>query len=121
MDTTTRAPVTRWQQVRTSKRWQKSLRHAASYIVLLIGSAFMLFPMLWMISASFKPGWQIFTQPPIWIPQHWEEVRAGSTNRMINLWQVEIDGEAQKVIEIGIRRYTTVIDASKLSGLQTVP
>ncbi|MBL8165368.1 MAG: carbohydrate ABC transporter permease, partial [Anaerolineae bacterium] len=47
--------------------------------------------------------------------------RAGSTNRMINLWQVEIDGEAQKVIEIGIRRYTTVIDASKLSGLQTVP
>jgi ABC-type glycerol-3-phosphate transport system permease component len=121
MDTTTRAPVTRWQQVRSSKRWQQSLRHAASYIVLLIGSAFMLFPMLWMISASFKPGWQIFTQPPIWIPQHWEEVRAGNTNRMINLWQVELDGEAQKVIEIGIRRYTTVIDASKLSGLQTVP
>ena len=126
MDISTRAPLTtrrntRWEQIRTSRQWQMGLRHAASYFILLLGAAFMLFPMLWMISASFKPGWQIFTQPPIWIPQHWEEVRAGNTNRMINLWQVEVDGEAQKVIELGVRRYTTVIDAALLQNLQAVP
>ena len=98
MDVHTHAPsaaqsMTRWERLRTSKGWQRNLRHAGSYALLLAGSAFMLFPMLWIISASFKPGWQIFTQPPIWIPQHWEEVRAGSTNRMISLWQVEVDGE----------------------------
>lgn len=126
MDIHTRAPqtarsATRWEQIRSSKRWQRSLRHAASYALLLAGSAFMLFPMLWIISASFKPGWQIFTQPPIWIPQHWEEVRAGSTNRMISLWQVEVDGEPHKVIELGVRRYTTVIDASKLQEVLSAP
>jgi ABC-type glycerol-3-phosphate transport system permease component len=126
MDISTHAPlparqVTRWEQIRTSRQWQRRLRHAASYFVLLLGSAFMLFPMLWMISASFKPGWQIFTQPPIWIPQHWEEVRAGTTNRMINLWQVEVDGQPQRVIELGVRRYTTVLDASLLQNLLTVP
>jgi ABC-type glycerol-3-phosphate transport system permease component len=125
MNTPTRAAavsqlLSRWDQIRTSKRWQQNVRHFFSYVVLLFGSAFMLFPMLWMISASFKPGWQIFTQPPIWIPQHWEEVRAGNTNRMINLWQVEVDGQLQKVIEIGIRRYTTVIDASRMPELLTV-
>ncbi|MCA9905446.1 MAG: hypothetical protein KC547_16435, partial [Anaerolineae bacterium] len=126
MDVHTHAPsaaqsMTRWERLRTSKGWQRNLRHAGSYALLLAGSAFMLFPMLWIISASFKPGWQIFTQPPIWIPQHWEEVRAGSTNRMISLWQVEVDGEPQKVIELGVRRYTTVIDASKLQEVLSAP
>ncbi|MBI5670087.1 MAG: ABC transporter permease subunit [Chloroflexi bacterium] len=113
--------ATNWKSVRSSKTWQRSLRHAASYIVLALGAAFMLFPMLWMISASLKPAWQIFTDPPIWIPMHWEAVRAGNTNRMINLWTVEVDGQSKKVIEIGVRRYTTVVNAALLQNLQTVP
>jgi multiple sugar transport system permease protein len=113
--------ATRWHTFRTSKAWQRSLRYAASYFVLLLGSAFMLFPMLWMISSSLKPSWQIFTQPPIWIPQHWEDVRAGKTNRVLSLWQVNVGGQQEKVIQIGLRRYTTVIDASLLKNLQTVP
>jgi len=113
--------MTRWELLRTSRRWQDSVRLFISYVVLLIGSLFMLFPMIWMISSSFKPSWQIFTQPPIWIPQHWEEVRAGNTNRLINLWQVEIDGQQQNVMELGIRRYTTVLDANLLQNLQTIP
>jgi ABC-type glycerol-3-phosphate transport system permease component len=111
----------RWQIVRTSKHWQSGIRHAASYVILALGAAFMLFPMLWMISASLKPGWQIFTDPPIWIPQHWEEVRVGSTNRMLSLWRVEIDGQTEKVIEIGLRRYTTVVDAALLSNVIAAP
>lgn len=117
---TTRAAAN-WKTVRTSKTWQRGLRHAASYFVLLLGSAFMLFPMLWMISASFKPSWQIFTDPPIWIPQHWETVRAGNTNRMFSLWQVQVDGQPQKVIEVGTRRYTTVINAALLNTVYASP
>jgi ABC-type glycerol-3-phosphate transport system permease component len=113
--------ATRWHTFRTSKAWQRGLRYGASYFVLLLGSAFMLFPMLWMISSSLKPSWQIFTQPPIWIPQHWEDVRAGKTNRVLSLWQVSVGGQPEKVIQIGLRRYTTVIDAALLKNLQTVP
>jgi multiple sugar transport system permease protein len=110
-----------WQRVRTSTRWQRGIRHAFSYLVLALGAAFMLFPMLWMISASLKPGWQIFTDPPIWIPQHWETVRVGETNRQINLWHINVEGETRTVMEIGVRRYTTVIDAARLQNLQSAP
>lgn len=111
----------RWENVRTSTRWQRGLRHAFSYIVLAFGAAFMLFPMLWMISASLKPGWQIFTDPPIWIPQHWETVRVGNTNRQINLWRVDVEGETHTVMQIGVRRYTTVLDAARIGTLLTAP
>ena len=57
---------------RKSKRYQRLIRHSLSYFVLALGAAFMLFPMLWMISSSFKPPWQIFTNPPIWFPNRWE-------------------------------------------------
>jgi multiple sugar transport system permease protein len=118
---TTTQTESRWQTIRASRQWQRTIRNALSYAVLGLGAAFMLVPMLWMISASFKPVWQIFTDPPIWIPQNWEEVRAGNTNRFINLWQVEIDGRSQKVMQLGTRRYTTVIDAAQLHNLQSVP
>lgn len=126
MDTTTRQPLvtrakTNWQEYRTSKAWQRNLRYTISYAVLILGAAFMLFPMLWMISSSLKPSWQIFTQPPIWIPQHWEEIQVGNTNKMLNLWRVDVNGQSQKVIQMGLRRYTTVINASLLKNLQTVP
>jgi len=113
--------INRWQAIRTSKKWQRGIRHLLSYGVLALGAAFMLFPMLWMISASFKPAWQIFTDPPIWIPHHWETVRAGSTNRELNLWKVEVDGQTERVIEIGVRRYTTVIDLALLGTLYAAP
>ncbi len=106
-----------WHTLRTSKTWQRGVRHLFSYIVLGLGALFMLFPMLWMISASLKPSWQIFSDPPIWIPQHWEEVRAGTTNRTFPMWR--IDG--QNVIEIGTRKYTTVIDGARLQNLQSIP
>jgi ABC-type glycerol-3-phosphate transport system permease component len=113
--------LSRWQAIRTSRQWQHTIRNIFSYTVLTMGAAFMLVPMLWMISASFKPVWQIFTDPPIWIPQKWEDVRAGNTNRFINLWQVEHNGQSQKVIQLGTRRYTAVIDAARLNNLQSVP
>ncbi len=113
--------LSRWELLRSSKTWQRAVRHSISYIVLIAGASFMLFPMLWMISASLKPSWQIFTDPPIWIPQHWEQVQAGNTNRQISLWTVMVDGEERVVLQVGTRKYTTVVDASLLHNLQSVP
>lgn len=108
-------------EFRTSKTRQRLFRNTLSYAVLALGTIFMLFPMLWMISASLKPSWQIFSEPIIWIPQKWEEVQAGETNRNFLLWEVDIDGQSEKVIRLSNRRYTTVIDSSRLSNLQSVP
>lgn len=107
--------------LRTSKHWQRTVRLALSYAVLVLGAMLMLFPLLWMLSASLKPPWQIFSTPIIWIPQKWEDAQAGSTNQTINLWTVQHNGQEQKVITIGTRRYTTVIDTAQLHKLETVP
>ncbi len=116
-----RPASSRWQTLRTSKRWQTGLRQAISYVVLIVGAIFMLFPMLWMVSASLKPQWQIFTDPPIWIPQNWVQVKAGDTNRELSLYTVKVGDENRTVLQIGSRKYTSVIDASQLHNLQTVP
>lgn len=119
--TAQKRPPSRWQEIRSSTRYQKTVRSLISYTILCIGAAFVLFPMLWMISSSMKPSWQIFTSPPIWIPQEWESVTAGNTNRQILLYRVQRDGETENVIQIGSRRYTTAIDAARLTDLQSVP
>ncbi len=111
----------RWENLRTSKQWQRAVRHSISYVILIFGAAFMLFPMIWMLSASLKPSWQIFTDPPIWIPQNWVQVQAGSTNRQLSLFKVNYNGEDRVVAQLGTRKYTTVIDAAQLHNLQTVP
>ena len=125
VETLTTAPrqLSRWEMLRTSKSWQRGIRYTVSYIILILGAMFMLFPMIWMLSASLKPPWQIFTDPPIWIPQEWEQVQAGDTNRQLSLWRVEVEGEDEPrtVVQIGTRKYTTVINASQLRNLQSVP
>jgi multiple sugar transport system permease protein len=111
----------RLSTLRKTKQWQRFLRHVGSYLILGAAAAFMLFPMLWMLSASFKPPWQIFTNPPIWIPQAWETTTAGDTNREINLWRVEHDGQTRTVARIGTRKYTTVINVARMPELQFAP
>jgi ABC-type glycerol-3-phosphate transport system permease component len=40
---------------------------------------------------------------------------------MLPLWVTTVDGEEQKVIQVGVRRYTIALDAAQLEGLQSVP
>ncbi len=42
-----------------------------------------------MFLASFKPEWQILTNPPIWIPSEWIHAQAGDTTKEIALWNVK--------------------------------
>lgn len=39
-----------------------------AYIVVIIGAVVLMVPFLWMISSSLKPLNQIFSYPPVWIP-----------------------------------------------------
>lgn len=41
------------------------------YVILVVYSAFALLPLVWMISAAFKPGADVLTVPVRWIPNEW--------------------------------------------------
>ncbi len=93
-----------------------------TYTLLFLGAVVMIFPLFWMFTSSFKPEWQILTQPPIWIPSEWIHAQAGNTTQEFPLWTApDPDGQRQEVIKVGVRRFTTVIDASALPELLSVP
>jgi multiple sugar transport system permease protein len=54
---------------RTSAR--RTLSLTASYIVIAAWCVISVFPMVWMLSAAFKPADQVLTVPVQWIPQEW--------------------------------------------------
>ncbi len=41
---------------------------AVTYVLLIICSAGMLLPLLWMVSSALKPNYEVFQFPPQWIP-----------------------------------------------------
>lgn len=41
-------------------------------IILLLGSAIMIFPFAWMILSSFKTVTDVYTYPPKWLPSSWK-------------------------------------------------
>jgi ABC-type glycerol-3-phosphate transport system permease component len=92
-----------------------------SYILLTAGALFMLFPLVWMISASLKPEWQIFVRPIIWIPQKWHGKEAGNTGRMFGLWELKQGGETVRVINVGTRKYSAVVDVGNFHNLYSIP
>jgi len=83
----------------------------------------MLLPLLWLLNGSFQPSWQINANPVIWIPREWNTILAGNTGRdMLLWWYGEKDSvDRQEVIQIGARRYTTVVDVNQLESLISVP
>jgi multiple sugar transport system permease protein len=50
---------------RPARRLFPSMRHA----LLLAWSAFVLFPIFWMVSTSFKESWEWVAWPPHWLPR----------------------------------------------------
>ncbi len=93
-----------------------------TYALLTLGAVFMIFPIFWMFTSSFKPEWQILAQPPIWIPSEWIHVQAGNTTQEFPLWTApDPNDQRQEVIKVGLLRSTTVIDAAALPELLSVP
>jgi len=106
----------------SSKSRMRLVVKALSYILLISMAIVMLLPLLWLVNGSFQPSWQINANPVIWIPRAWNTVPAGDTGRKLLLWwATNPSGQRQQVIQIGVRRYTTVVDLSRLETLQSVP
>ncbi|MBV9543812.1 MAG: carbohydrate ABC transporter permease, partial [Chloroflexi bacterium] len=42
---------------------------ALTHLVLVLGSLVMIFPVLWMVSTSFKPPNEVLSWPPTLLPQ----------------------------------------------------
>ncbi|MBN1202487.1 MAG: ABC transporter permease subunit [Anaerolineae bacterium] len=123
---TTQPAPRRWalrRNWRMSKSTGRRIRLTITYILLTAGAITMAFPLVWMFLASFKPEWQILTNPPIWIPSKWVHVNAGDSTKEIALWKVENpEGEEVQVFTIGTRRYTTAVDINALADvLLSVP
>jgi multiple sugar transport system permease protein len=106
-----------------SKKRSRFFVRFGSYFILIAMAIVMLLPLLWLLNGSFQPNWQINTSPVIWIPREWNSVLAGDTGRELLLWLVGKEGseEQQEVIQIGARRYTTVVDVTQLGTLSSVP
>src|SRR5258706_7923570 len=110
------------RQLRMGQTVRARIGRVLTYTLLLIGAIIMFFPMFWMFTASFKPQWQIFTSPPIWIPSEWITVQAGNTTEEIPTWYAtDSSGQRRDVIKVGTRRYTNALDVSALKNVQSVP
>ncbi|WP_017812881.1 MULTISPECIES: carbohydrate ABC transporter permease [Paenibacillus] len=51
---------------------QQKMTNAIIFIILCIGAVFMILPLLWMISTSFKNREAVFALPPEWIPKDFQ-------------------------------------------------
>ncbi len=56
------------------KKGRKTISHVLTYIVLILGAAFCIVPLLWMVRSSLMNTVEIFAMPPKWIPSEfmWE-------------------------------------------------
>lgn len=107
---------------------QESLQHSrlvtrlVSYALLTIFSLIMILPLLWLLNGSLQPEWQINADPVIWIPREWLTVHAGTTNRSLYKYLLkDPTGKKIEVIQVGSRSYTTVVVASSVTALESVP
>lgn len=48
---------------------RRRVTHSIIFVLLLIGAVFMIGPLLWMLSTSFKDKQDVFALPPVWIPR----------------------------------------------------
>jgi len=108
----------------SSKSKMNNISKLLSYSVLALMAIIMILPLLWLINGSFQPSWQINADPVIWIPREWNTVRAGDSERKLYLWKMVTspdEKQTEDVIQIGSRKYTSVVDAAKLQSVQSVP
>ncbi len=53
-----------------SGRRGRLLRHVLRYLALVVALVFFLFPIVWMVSMSFKLPGEYLHNPPVLLPQH---------------------------------------------------
>ena len=100
------------QRYRRSSR--DTLGQAAVLFVLSVGAISMLFPLMWMLSSSFKPLAQIDLFPPKWIPT--VQTTATVDGKVYPFYKVQVDGETRQLIMVDKVQHTGVFaDPSDIS------
>lgn len=96
----------------------RRFRKLMVYVVLLIGAAVFILPLLWMLSTAVKPIDQAMSSPPKWLPYEWvltengEEITVGLDKmpkdeaaqvpvQVAFQWLIEIDGQTVPVTPLG--------------------
>lgn len=56
------------------KAVRRRISLALTYLILILGAAFILLPFIWMLLTSLKPSNEVLLMPPKWLPSHieWE-------------------------------------------------
>src|SRR3954466_4149902 len=68
--TTTRSnAAVETREIEQTRVARKVLRYVPIYLLLVLISAIIVMPLLWMLSTSFKPKSQWFTQSIEWVPR----------------------------------------------------
>ncbi|GEM46765.1 carbohydrate ABC transporter permease [Deinococcus cellulosilyticus] len=72
--TTDNLPIATTRRGGTGSRFIDRVGKFMAFVLLVIISALILFPALWMLSTALKPDVQVYANPPIWIPSpiKWE-------------------------------------------------
>jgi multiple sugar transport system permease protein len=58
-------------QRRRATRWDLVIRRVVLVILLTALTIFNVIPFIWMLSGSFKTEYEIWLNPPMWIPESW--------------------------------------------------
>lgn len=98
-----------------------SARHAyvvTTYVLLLIGSAAFLFPLLWMVATALKPEDQIFAYPPVWWPNPLDWANFGESIRAFPFWTYLRNSTIVTVLCVLGQVYTAAFVAYGFSKLQ---
>lgn len=64
-----------------SEKQNKRIADFVIFILLSIGAVFMVAPLLWMLSTSFKDIQEVYALPPVWIPETLNPIK------YIEIWQ----------------------------------
>lgn len=83
-----------------SLKSETRVQHLATHLVLVLGAIVILFPIVWMLSTSFKSQSQVIQFPPIWLPKPlmWENYPRALTIFPVPFW---LFGWNSMVLSIG--------------------
>lgn len=106
-------------------RRSQRLTNLLSYLLLILGGAGMLVPLLWMISTSLKDPSAAVSYPPDFLPRVQETWHDASSDRGLPVFLTDIDGRRVRAARVRLIKgaaIVRVLDASGAAGPEvTVP
>lgn len=99
---------------RRHNRWR-----VASHVLLALGGASMLLPLLWMLSTSLKQPGEVMSAPPEFIPRRQVMWTDPQTHQEHPVFACQIDGQTRRVARLGTsegQAEVVVLEPADLAG-----